>query len=161
MSKSNLLVFSHNLKQLLSFNCTKQNSLEQSLAINFYFTYSIQAVSNFCQCYFQNVSQIHPFLAHTHCHSSSLSHFPYLIWIITKASASALVSLQFLLIQQQSEKVKVAQSCLTLWDPHGLYSSWSSPGQNIGVGGLSLLQGIFPTQGLNQVSHTVGRFFTS
>ena len=26
---------------------------------------------------------------------------------------------------------------------------WNSLGQNTGVGGLSLLQGIFPTQGLN------------
>ena len=33
--------------------------------------------------------------------------------------------------------------------PHGLYSPWNSPGQNTGVGPLSLLQGIFPTQGLN------------
>ena len=33
--------------------------------------------------------------------------------------------------------------------PHGLYSSWNSPGQNTEVGSLSLLQGIFPTQGLN------------
>ena len=32
---------------------------------------------------------------------------------------------------------------------HGLYSPWNSPGQNIGGDGLSLLQGIFPTQGLN------------
>ena len=32
--------------------------------------------------------------------------------------------------------------------PHGL-SSWNSPGQNTGVGILSLLQGIFPTQGSN------------
>ena len=31
--------------------------------------------------------------------------------------------------------------------PHGLYSPWNSPGQNTGVGSLSLLQGIFPTQG--------------
>ena len=45
-------------------------------------------------------------------------------------------------------KVKVAQSCLTL-KPHGLYSPWNSPGQNTGVGRLSLLQGIFPTQGLS------------
>ena len=30
-----------------------------------------------------------------------------------------------------------------------LYSPWNSPGQNIGVGSLSLLQGIFPTQGSN------------
>ena len=34
--------------------------------------------------------------------------------------------------------------------PHGLYSSWNSPGQNTGVGSLFLLQGIFSTQGLNQ-----------
>ena len=33
--------------------------------------------------------------------------------------------------------------------PHGLYSPWNSPGQNTGVGSLSLLQGIFPTQGSN------------
>jgi len=32
---------------------------------------------------------------------------------------------------------------------HGLYSPWNSPGQNTGVGSLSLLQGISPTQGLN------------
>ena len=34
--------------------------------------------------------------------------------------------------------------------PHGLYSPWNSPGQNAGVGSLSLLQGIFQTQELNQ-----------
>ena len=33
--------------------------------------------------------------------------------------------------------------------PCGLYSPWNSPGQNTGVGSWSLLQGIFPTQGLN------------
>ena len=31
----------------------------------------------------------------------------------------------------------------------GLYSPRNSPGQNTGVGSLSLLQGIFPTQGSN------------
>ena len=35
-----------------------------------------------------------------------------------------------------------------LW-PHGLCSPWNSPGQNTGVGSLSLLQRIFPTQGSN------------
>ena len=35
------------------------------------------------------------------------------------------------------------------FQPHGLYSSWNSPGQNTGVGSVSLLQGIFPTQRLN------------
>ena len=33
--------------------------------------------------------------------------------------------------------------------PHGLYSPWNSPGWNTGVGSLSLLHGIFPTQGSN------------
>ena len=37
----------------------------------------------------------------------------------------------------------------SLW-PQGLYSPWNSPGPNTGVGSLSLLQGIFPTQGMNQ-----------
>jgi len=45
--------------------------------------------------------------------------------------------------------VKVAQSCLTLCNPNGLYSPWNSPGQNTGMGSLSLLQEIFPTQGSN------------
>ena len=36
----------------------------------------------------------------------------------------------------------------SLW-PHGLYSPWNPPGQNTGVGSLSLPQGIFPTQGSN------------
>ena len=34
--------------------------------------------------------------------------------------------------------------------PHELYSSWNCPDQYTGVGSLSLLQGIFPTQGLNR-----------
>ena len=44
-------------------------------------------------------------------------------------------------------KVKVTQSCLTLCNP--MDCPWNSPGQKSGVGNLSLLQGIFPTQGLN------------
>jgi len=52
--------------------------------------------------------------------------------------------------------VKVAQSVSDPWQSHGQYSPWNSPGQNTGVGSHSLLQGIFPTQGLNQVSHSAG-----
>ena len=48
-----------------------------------------------------------------------------------------------------TRKVKVAQVMSdSLW-PHGLYSPWNSAGQNTGVGNLSLLQGIFPTQRSN------------
>ena len=53
---------------------------------------------------------------------------------------------------KNAEKVKVAQSCLTLCDtkecPHSLVSTYSpqnSPGQNTEVGSCSLLQGICPT----------------
>ena len=45
-------------------------------------------------------------------------------------------------------KVKIDQSCQTLW-PHGQENPWNSPGQNTGVGSLSLLQWIFPTQESN------------
>ena len=46
-------------------------------------------------------------------------------------------------------EMKVAQLCPTLCDPMDCCSPWNSPGQNSGVGSLSLLQGIFPTQGSN------------
>ena len=45
-----------------------------------------------------------------------------------------------------------SESCSRVPDslrPHGLYSLWNSPGQNAGVDGHSLLQGIFPTQESN------------
>ena len=45
-------------------------------------------------------------------------------------------------------KVRVAQLCPTLCDPMD-YTVHDSPGQNTGVGSLSLLQGTFPTQGSN------------
>ena len=48
--------------------------------------------------------------------------------------------------ENESESLSVVSD--TLWSK-GLYSRWNSPGQNTGVGSLSLLQGIFPTQGAN------------
>ena len=49
-------------------------------------------------------------------------------------------------VYSESESCSVVSASL---QPHGLYSPWNSPGQNTGVSSLSLLQGIFPTQGLN------------
>ena len=79
-----------------------------------------------------------------------LDHCPHLIRTPRATPAGsplnalslALVGIFVLLLE-----VKVAQSCLILWDPmdytvHGIL-------QNTGVGGFSLLQGIFPTQGSN------------
>ena len=48
--------------------------------------------------------------------------------------------------ESESESHSVVSDSLR---PHGLYSPWNSLGQNTGVGCHSLLQGIFPTQGLN------------
>ena len=42
-----------------------------------------------------------------------------------------------------------------------LFCPQNSPGYSTGVGYHSLLQGIFPTQGSNQVSHIAGGFFSS
>ena len=49
-------------------------------------------------------------------------------------------------IESESGSHSVVSDCL--WR-HGLCSPWNSPGQNTGVGNLSLLQRIFPTQGSN------------
>ena len=48
--------------------------------------------------------------------------------------------------KSESESRSVVSNSL---GPHGLYSPWNSPGPNIGVGSLSLLQGIFATHGTN------------
>ena len=60
--------------------------------------------------------------------------------------SSCLFSLQYSAIESESEIRSVVSD--SLW-PHGLHSPWNSPGQNTGVGSLSLLQGIFPTQVVN------------
>ena len=61
----------------------------------------------------------------------------------------------------ESEIFSHSVMCNCLWPP-GLYlCPWIFPGKNTGVGCHSLLQGIFPTQGLNLgLLHCVGRFFT-
>ena len=66
-----------------------------------------------------------------------LSIFPHAIYVCS--------------LVKWSESRSVVSDCLR---PRGLYSPWNSPGQNTRVGSLSLLQGIFPTQGLNpSLSH--------
>ena len=47
---------------------------------------------------------------------------------------------------RESESHSVVSDSLRL---HGLYSPWNSPGQNTGVGSVSLLQGLFLTQEQN------------
>ena len=54
---------------------------------------------------------------------------------------------EFVVVWVKSESHSLASDPLR---PSGLYSPWNSPGQNTGVGSLSLLQRIFLTQESNQ-----------
>ena len=49
-------------------------------------------------------------------------------------------------LEEENESHSVLSDSL---QHHGLYSPWNSPGQNTGVGSLSLLQRIFPIQESN------------
>ena len=63
-----------------------------------------------------------------------------------------LVKKQTFLVKWRPENIWVSDSHSVVSDslwPHRLYGPWNSPGQNTGVGSCFLLQGIFPTQGLN------------
>ena len=60
--------------------------------------------------------------------------------------ASGVVSAISTPLESESESRSVVSDSLP---PHRLYSPWNSPGHNTGVGSLSLLQKIFPTQKSN------------
>ena len=61
-------------------------------------------------------------------------------------SVMSMGTLAFILLQWSKSHSVVSDSL----QPHVLYNQWNSPGQNTGVGSLSLLQGIFPTQESNR-----------
>ena len=69
----------------------------------------------------------------------------YLIYSVVFVSGKLFTYIRifFQILFLYKVKVKVAHWCLTLWDPKDYIRSWNSPGQNNGVGSLSLLQGIF------------------
>ena len=85
-------------------------------------------------------------------HVCMLSRFSYvwlyvILWTVAHHAPLSMIGFS----RQEHWKV-ISRSCSVVSDslwPHGLYSPWNSPGQNTGVGSLSLLQGVFPTQGLN------------
>ena len=64
----------------------------------------------------------------------------------SQADSLPLSQLPFTILRKWRESCSLVPD--SSW-PHRLYSPWNSPGQNTGVGNLSLLQGIFPTQGSN------------
>ena len=63
-----------------------------------------------------------------------------------------------------SSSLSLCESCSLLSDslpPHGLYSPWNSPGQNTGMGSLSLSSGSSWPRNWTGVSCIAGRFFTN
>ena len=73
----------------------------------------------------------------------------YILWDSTMKTIWNITEKRFLAPWEYDVK-SASHSIMSdsLW-PHGLYNPQNSQGQNTGVGSLSLLQGIFPTQGLN------------
>ena len=86
---------------------------------------------------FQQIVNIVKSFAFSPLHSF-IDLFTYLLLIIITHPAPQ--------TQKWSESRSVVSDSLR---PHGLYSPCNSPGQDTEVGSLSLLQGIFPTQGLS------------
>ena len=93
--------------------------------------------------------------------ASQVLHRCFWTWPLAeqnKGEAKGTFLFCILRIENEIESRSVVSN--SLW-PRGLYSPWDSPGQNTGVGGLSLLQGIFPTQRLNPGLLHCSGFFTS
>ena len=85
----------------------------------------------------------HPLLSPSPPAFSLSQHQGLFQWVGSSYQVAKVLEIQ---LQHQSFQWIVSNSL----QPRGLYSPWNSPGQNTGVGSLSLLQQIFPTQELNQ-----------
>ena len=69
-------------------------------------------------------------------------HFIFLLKTSNRAHIFFLILSLWMFLGSESRSVMSLRT-------HGLYRLWNSPGQNTRVGSLSLLQGVFPTQGSN------------
>ena len=83
-----------------------------------------------------------------HISTNSVGRFPFLLF---STPSPAFIVCRFFddghsdCVSENESHSVVSDS---LW-PRGLYSPWNSPGQNPRAGSLSLLQGIFSSQGSN------------
>ena len=95
-----------------------------------------------------------PFCALTSFKFQSLPYIPsrYLLLLSMGSLLLNPMKLFKLCMECSKRQSSESESCSVMSNPlrpRGLYSLWNSPGQNSGVGNLSLLQGIFPTEGSN------------
>ena len=116
---------------LVWYPCSPQDSQESSSAPQFESINS--SVLSFL--YGPTLTSVHDYWEY---HSfdfvsqSDVSTFQYAVWICHSFPS-----------KEQRESFSVVSDSVTQ------YSPWNSPGKNTGVGSLSLLQGIYPTQGSN------------
>ena len=119
----------HTLNPLISFTGWQNNSKPSVRPVRL-----IKLLCLKCECTIFSILYLNPPCVHSIC---SLLFFLVreIIFLVTIFGLSLL---------------KMSHSVMSeSLGPHGLYSPWNSPGQNTGVGSLSLLQGIFPTQESN------------
>ena len=70
-------------------------------------------------------------------------------WVLLQHKHRHFRCIYLFLYLQQTNVPQKSESRSFVSDFVTPYSPWNSPGQNTGEGSLSLLQGIFPAQGLN------------
>ena len=99
--------------------------------------------SNLCHLHWQVDS-----LSLSHLGSSIMKH----VYSFKNLHYKLILTLIMIVFIDESESRSVVSDS---FQPHGLCSPWNSPGQNTGVGSLSLLQGIFLTQGIEPRSPTL------
>ena len=105
------------------------------------------------KCKLQEIKFFITYMVYSYLFYQRLQHsgLPSRFTIVAKAGIKACFYLSCC-SSLKKPSLQEIERCAVLSDslqPQELYRPWSSPGQNTGMSSLSLLQGIFPTQGSN------------
>ena len=73
----------------------------------------------------------------------------FISWIVQNISMWWCISKWFYIFSSVESESEIHSVVSDFLRPHGLYNPWTPPGQDTGVGSLSLLHRIFPTQASN------------
>ena len=134
------------MKRVLEVSCTKSTYLTLLKCIQEY-------PDILCVCFWMTaIKQVTWFFFSFWFPSAYKSYVYIILWLTVKIALYYFFSIILFLknsklaLKWWSESPSFVSDSL---QPNGLHSSWNSPGQNTGLGSLSLLQGIFLTQGSN------------
>ena len=149
-----------------------RDGIQNMVQVNYFFFFFHEASGTFC-CSWKREPFLYGSKNHTHRTQHSLRkiysqpirkdyakryilRFRYYVFELRSLEGKKQIQPQIFKLSQpildsegrESESESRSVLFASLW-PHGLYRPWNSPDQNAGVGSLSVLQGIFPTQGSN------------